>query len=387
MGHGWRITSAELILKYSLAEPCYIIGIMSGTSMDGVDAVLARMQAGRPQQLARSFVAYDDEFRNELIALNSPGADEIHRAALAANKVADLYGQAVRDVLAIAGMKPRDIAALGAHGQTVRHRPELGYTVQLLNGARLAETTGIRTICDFRPRDIAAGGQGAPLVPAFHAGVFGGTARNRVILNLGGIANVTVLSRGGNEASGFDTGPANVLLDYWCERHSGARFDADGQWAASGDILPDMLAAMLAEPFFALAPPKSTGRDLFSPQWLDQFSPDRFAPADVQATLLALTAHSIGSAIRSHINPLPEDVLVCGGGALNDGLMQALSVALAPAKIANTAVDGIDPLSVEALAFAWLAWRTLQGQPGNLPSATGAKGLRVLGVVHEASVD
>ena len=356
---------------------------MSGTSMDGVDAVLVRIERQLPVTLAKAFIAFDDAARTELLALNEPGTNEIHRAALAANHVADLYAAAVAQILAQSGRQASQIAAIGAHGQTVRHRPQLGYTVQLLNGARLAELTSIRTICDFRSRDVAAGGEGAPLVPAFHAAIFRDALRSRVILNLGGIANVTALPAGSNDVIGFDCGPANVLMDYWCERHTGARLDADGAWARSGRAIPALLATMLAEPFFAAAPPKSTGRDLFSPDWLAQFHPDGHAPADVQATLLALTATSIANDITRHIG-LPDDVLVCGGGALNGALMQALAQQLAPAQVASTASLGIDPLSVEALAFALLAWRCLEGQPGNLPSATGAKGMRVLGAIYPA---
>ena len=363
--------------------PAHFIGIMSGTSMDGVDAVLVRMESHMPVSLATTFIAFDDFSRAELLALNVPGTDEIHRAALAANRVADLYAAAVAQLLARSKLRPGQIKAIGAHGQTVRHRPQLGYTVQLLNGARLAELSGIRTICDFRSRDVAAGGEGAPLVPAFHAAVFAHPLRNRVVLNLGGIANVTSLPAGGNEIAGFDCGPANVLLDFWCERHTGARLDTDGAWARSGTLVPALLAAMLAEPFFASAPPKSTGRDLFSGDWLAQFHPDSHAPADVQATLLALSATTIANDIIRHIGR-PDDVLVCGGGAMNGALMQALADRLAPAEVASTAFLGVDPMSVEALAFAMLAWRCLEGVPGNLPSATGAKGMRVLGAIYPA---
>ena len=362
-------------------KPLHFIGIMSGTSMDGVDAVLARMDQGRPVQVASAFVPYDDGFRAEMLALNVPGPDEIHRAATGGNKVAVLYAQAVRQVLAAAGMRARDIAAIGAHGQTVRHRPDLGYSVQLLNGALLAEQTGITTISDFRARDIAAGGQGAPLVPAFHTSVFADPSRSRIILNLGGIANVTALARGANAALGFDTGPANVFLDAWCERHTGQRFDRNGEWAASGKALPDMLTAMLEEPYFGAPAPKSTGRDLFSPTWLAKFQPEAHAPEDVQATLLALTVRTVADAIARQAGAADE-VLVCGGGALNGALMQQLGEALAPLPVASAATLGMDPMSVEALAFAWLAWRRLEGLPGNLPSATGAEGLRVLGAVQ-----
>ena len=359
----------------------FFIGLMSGTSMDGVDAVLARMADGRPALLAHVCLPYPDGLRAECLALNIAGADEIHRAALAANAIADLYANAVAAVLARGGMRAEDIAALGAHGQTVRHRPDLGYTVQLLNGARLAQRSGIATVCDFRSADVAAGGQGAPLVPAFHAAVFGDPACRQIILNLGGIANVTLLKPGGNAVTGFDTGPANALLDLWFERQTGQRFDPDGAYAESGAAIPDMLEAMLAEPYFSAPPPKSTGRDLISPAWLARFEPERHRPQDVQATLLALTVRTVAENIRDHAG-LPDEVLVCGGGVLNGALMRALQAALAPAKVASSAAYGIDPLCVEALAFAWLAWRHIEGLPGNLAEVTGASAAKVLGALH-----
>ena len=361
----------------------HIIGLMSGTSMDGVDAVLAQFEGGRPRVVAHAAISYADALRAECLALNLPCDNELHRAALAGNAVADLYAEAVAAVLAGSGLRPAEIAALGAHGQTIRHRPEAGYTVQIINGARLAEKTGIKTICDFRSRDIAAGGQGAPLVPAFHAAVFADPAKSSVILNLGGIANVTVLKPGGNAVTGFDTGPANVLIDMWCGRCTGARFDPDGAFASAGDIIPAMLAAMLAEPYFSAPPPKSTGRDLFSPAWLARFELDAHRPQDVQATLMALTVATGAQNIHDHAGHA-DAVLVCGGGALNGALMRGLAAALAPARVASTADLGIDPMSVEALAFAWLAWRTLHGLPGNLAEATGAEGPRVLGAIHAA---
>ena len=363
-----------------MVRQVHVIGIMSGTSMDGVDCVAARMEQGRPVESARCFVPYSDDFRAEMLALNMAGGDEIHRAATGANEVARLYAQAVALVLAKAGLRAGDIAALGAHGQTVRHRPDLGYSVQLLNGALLAELTGIITVCEFRARDIAAGGQGAPLAPAFHAAVFAHHSRRRAVLNLGGIANVTLLAAGGNEVLGFDCGPANALMDLWCGQHQGARYDENGAWAAGGTVVPELLGRMLLEPYFAAPAPKSTGRDLFAASWLQTFGLERFDPRDVQATLMELTARTSAEAILAQ-GP-PDDVLACGGGALNGALMARLAQLVAPARVSSTASFGIDPMSVEALAFAWLAWRRLEGLPGNLPSATAAGGFRVLGAVH-----
>ena len=362
----------------------YAIGLMSGTSMDGVDAVLAQFAAGAaPVARARVWLPFADDLRAELIALNTAGDNELHRTQLAANAVSDLYGAAIVALLAQSHVTRRSIAALGAHGQTVRHRPDVGYTVQLLNGARLAERTGIACVCDFRARDVAAGGQGAPLAPGFHEAVFRDSTRNRAVLNLGGISNITSLPKGGNETVGFDCGPANVFLDMWCERHTGARFDDNGRWAASGTVVPEMLAAMLAEPWFALPSPKSTGRDLLSPEWLARFAPEAHAPADVQATLLALTVETVAAQARALSGRL-DDLLVCGGGALNGALMAALQVALPNVRVVSTADAGVDPLAVEALAFAWLAMRALEGLPGNLASVTGAEGPRVLGAIYPA---
>ncbi|MGL4323573.1 MAG: anhydro-N-acetylmuramic acid kinase [Beijerinckiaceae bacterium] len=364
-----------------MSKPRFYIGMMSGTSTDGVDAVLAHFDTGQPVQVAMASRGYDDALRAEIIALNSVSANEMHRAAVAANAIADLYAGVVADVLKTAAVQAKDVVAIGAHGQTIRHRPEHGYTTQIINSARLVEKTGIAVISDFRSRDMAAGGQGAPLVPAFHTDVFGDRIRHRAILNIGGISNVTLLAPGANAAGGFDCGPGNILLDYWCEKHSGARYDDDGQWARRGHVIAPLLEAMLAEPYFAAAPPKSTGRDLFSPAWLEPFDLQQFKPEDVQATLLALTAQTIAHDLRLHGRGV-QDMFVCGGGALNGALMDALRTQLPALTIASTDALGIDPMAVEALAFAWLAMRFMARQPGNLPTVTGAQGLRVLGAYY-----
>ena len=361
-----------------MAQEPFYIGIMSGTSMDGVDAVLARFDDPGVTVMASVTLPFDDDLRAESLALNQPGDNELGRAALVANQIADLYAATVAQLLRESGLAPTAIRAIGAHGQTVRHRPDLGYSLQLLNGARLAEKTGITTICDFRSGDIAAGGHGAPLVPAFHADIFG-LSPTRVILNLGGIANISLLVAPPNFVIGFDTGPANLLLDYWHQTHRGGRFDRDGAFAASGAVIPALLEAMLRERFFHLSPPKSTGRDLFSPAWLHGFAPELYAPQDVQATLLALTIASAAAAIRPNN---PSQVLVCGGGALNGAMMAGLRTALAPIEVASTLKAGVDPMHVEALAFAWLAKRRLTRAAGNLPAVTGAHGPRVLGAIY-----
>lgn len=394
-------------------ERALYIGLMSGTSLDGVDAVLVDFAAqdecaGAPQTadplrvLAHLCHPMPPPLQRELLALNTPGDNELHRAALAGNALARLYAQACHDLLDRTGVPAPAVQAIGAHGQTVRHRPgphgpqePTGYTLQLNNPALLAELTGVAVAADFRSRDVAAGGQGAPLVPAFHQRVFGRPDADVAILNLGGIANLTLLpatSGTGQTARavlGFDCGPANALMDHWVRLHRQQPYDADGRWAASGRVHAGLLAALLGEPFFGQPPPKSTGRDLFHPGWLQQRL-DRFAglaSQDVQATLLELTVHSVVQDLRRH-QPACRHLLVCGGGALNDHLMRRLSGALAahglPAAVASTASQGLPPLQVEAAAFAWLARQLLGHQPGNLPSATGAAGPRVLGAVYPA---
>ncbi len=357
-------------------------GVMSGTSLDGIDAVLAEFTAGaRPcVPLASTHIAFPTDLRQELLALQTVTRDELVRAARAANTLADLYAHALRSVCLAAGVPAHDVVAAGVHGQTVRHRPEEGWTLQLNNPARVAEQAYMTVVADFRSRDIAAGGQGAPLVPAFHAALFGGGV-HRVVVNIGGIANLTDLPVAGG-ASGFDTGPGNVLLDLWHARHRGAPVDRDGAWARTGIVDPALLATLLAEPFFALPPPKSTGRDLFNAAWLDQrLARSSTTPAAVQATLVALTATTIADAILARCVDA-EEVLVCGGGACNATVMEALARALAPRPVVPTSARGVAVDQVEALAFAWLAREALAGRHGNLPAVTGARGPRVLGAIY-----
>jgi anhydro-N-acetylmuramic acid kinase len=364
-----------------LASELYI-GLMSGTSVDGVDAVLTDFGTAPWRTRARLHVAFDPPLRAELDALQRAGPDELNRAALAANALMDCCAMAVSGVLSDAQLKPSDIAAIGLHGQTVRHRPELGFTTQIANPARLAEASGIAVVADFRSRDVAAGGQGAPLAPALHAALFGDAARHRVVLNIGGIANITDLSPH-RPVRGFDTGPGNTLLDAWCLRHRDQAFDRDGVWAASGHSIVPLLEALRADPYFAVPPPKSTGRDHFNLRWLEARMTTPHAAADVQRTLLALTAATIVDAIAVHCAGASE-VLICGGGAHNGALLRELASALAPRAVATTAAYGVPVSDVEALAFAWLARESLAGRPGNLPSVTGARGARVLGAVYPA---
>jgi len=360
------------------------IGLMSGTSLDGIDGVLARFDAaGRPELLGHVHHPFDAELRAELLALQQPCADELHRAAVAATRVADAYADGVAALRPAAAAK--QIGVIGAHGQTVRHRPDAGYTLQLLDGARLAERTGISVISDFRSRDIAAGGQGAPLVPAFHAAVFGRPGETRLIVNIGGIANVSRLDAD-DAVAGHDVGPGNVLIDLWIERNLGEPFDRNGAWASIGDIDDLLLADLLDDEFFDRAPPKSTGRDRFNADWLDRklAAHAHLAPEDVQRTLVELTAICIALEVTEET----ARVIVCGGGARNAELLGAIAAhateVAAQCVVETTAEHGVAPEHVEALAFAWLALRHEKGLAGNLPTVTGARGLRVLGARHPA---
>jgi len=360
-------------------------GVMSGTSLDGVDAVLADFTPGAAKSalLAATHVTFPTALRGELLALQASAPDEIVRMGRAANALADLYVHALRSVCLASGIAAHDVVAAGIHGQTVRHRPQEGWTLQINNPARVAEHAYMTVVADFRMRDIAAGGQGAPLVPAFHAAMFSEPDRHRVIANIGGIANVTDLPTK-DDVRGFDTGPGNVLLDLWSLRQRNAPYDDAGAWAASGTIDHALLAIFLAEPYFVAPPPKSTGRDLFNAGWLDR----RLTQAnwtgraeDVQATLSALTARTLADAVRAHCGGAQE-LLICGGGARNAQLRRLIEAELPRVHVASTDTAGIASEHVEALAFAWLARETLAGRPGNLPAVTGAKGPRVLGAIY-----
>lgn len=360
----------------------YYVGLMSGTSLDGVDAVLVDFSGATPHFLASQFLPFAAELRQELLALNQPAPDELHRCMLAGNRLADAYAEATRALLAQIKFPATSVRAIGCHGQTLRHRPECGYTVQIGNAARLAELSDISVINDFRSRDIAAGGQGAPLVPAFHDRILRHPEIHRVIVNIGGIANLTDLPPGGN-TSGFDCGPGNLLLDAWHQTHNDQPYDEDGRWAASGQVLPALLTRLLAEPYFALPPPKSTGRDLFNPDWLQQHLTGMETPVDVQSTLLELTCRGIADAIRQRCGGATE-IYLCGGGARNSALRNRLSELLPACRVDTTAALNVDPDFLEALAFAWLAQQTLQGQAGNLPAVTGARHPCILGAIHPA---
>lgn len=358
------------------------IGIMSGTSLDGADAALVEFRDGdgAPRLLGHHSVPYPAGLRADLLRIHQPGEDELDRAARLGNTLAGLYAEAAAGVLAATGVRASTVRAIGCHGQTVRHRPERGYTLQLGNPALLAERTGIPVVSDFRSRDIAAGGQGAPLVPAFHAACFRSPAIHRVVMNLGGIANLTDLPVAG-PVRGFDTGPSNMLMDLWARRHFSASHDEGGAIAASGTLVPELLDRLMAEPYLALPPPKSTGRDLFDEPWLLAHGVELHEPRDVMATLAAFTAQSLAAALRAHCAGATE-AYACGGGARNPHLMALIAAALPGVRLASTQELGVDPQWVEAMAFAWLAREALAGRPGNVPEVTGARGLRVLGAIY-----
>jgi anhydro-N-acetylmuramic acid kinase len=367
------------------------IGLMSGTSLDGIDAVLAKI-GPNGEACAQDAVStpFSPELRKALFELQSPGPNELHREKQAGNALALAYAEAVEQLLKKANLLPSDITAIGAHGQTIRHQPHLGdmaYTHQTLNPALLAEKTGIDVIADFRSRDLAAGGHGAPLVPAFHAQQFS-EDKNLAILNIGGIANLTLLPKIG-QVTGFDCGPGNMLMDAWIQERQGTTYDENGSWALQGKVNEALLVKMLADGFFKKAPPKSTGRDDFHLGWLqEKLSGENFLCEDVQMTLLHLTAHSALESLASYA-PKTQKLIVCGGGARNNALMNLLKVKAQhffkqPLEITTSDSSGIDPQLVEGLAFAWLAWAHKEKRPANLPAVTGAKGPRILGACYPA---
>jgi anhydro-N-acetylmuramic acid kinase len=358
------------------------VGIMSGTSLDGIDAALVGFLDGQLQLLGTHYQAYEQSLKNALLALHYPANNELHQAQLIGNELARHYAAATAALLQSFNMTPGQVRAIGCHGQTIRHRPEQGYSLQLGNAALLAELTGIPVVSDFRSRDIAAGGQGAPLVPAFHDKMLRDSFIHRVIVNIGGISNLTDLPPG-CPTTGFDCGPGNLLMDAWCMQHLNKPYDAGGAWAATGRPLPALLEVMLGDPFFALLPPKSSGRDLFNMAWLQDKLQGTERAEDVQATLLELTSRSIAQAVRQHCAGAQE-IYLCGGGAHNQALRESLTALLPDSKVQSTHALGVDSDFLEAIAFAWLAQQTLQGQAANLPLVTGARHQCVLGAIYPA---
>ena len=360
------------------------IGLMSGTSLDGVDAALVEFNDGQPLRVLHThFLAYPATVKAKILALQHPTKNELEITALMANTLARLYADTVSQLLTNAKLSAEKISAIGCHGQTIRHRPDLGFTMQIGNPALLAELTKITVVADFRSRDIAAGGQGAPLVPAFHKAIFAHARMNRAIINIGGIANITYLASSG-EVFGFDSGPGNMLLDAWIKQHLDLDFDADGAWAATGTVIEPLLSEMLADPYFLLPPPKSTGRDLFNHLWLNALlNNTNYKPNDVARTLLALTAYSIHRSLIEYCGTVDE-IYLCGGGAKNGLLAKQLQSLSGNIKLSNIDELGIGTDWAEAVAFAWLAKQCMEGQTANLAEVTGAKGARILGAIYQA---
>lgn len=359
------------------------LGVMSGTSLDGLDIALIE-QGEHTRLLAHHYQALPDSLREQLLALCSSGPDELARAAIAEQQWAQLVADGVHRLLTEQHLQPQAIRAIGSHGQTVRHEPARGFTIQIGNAALLAELTGITVVADFRRRDVAAGGQGAPLVPAFHEALFASPGTARAILNVGGFSNLSLLEEG-KPALGFDCGPGNVLMDAWIHHHQGHAYDRDGAWAASGQVQEGLLRALLNDPFFQATGPKSTGRELFNLPWLMQQLEKHpaYKAEDVQATLLELTATSIITSLQQ-AQPNCSELLVCGGGAHNKALIDRLQTLLPGSTVSSTGDHGVPADWVEAMAFAWLAHCCLNGIPGNRPEVTGARGLRVLGAIYPA---
>lgn len=365
-----------------MAENRYI-GLMSGTSLDGVDAALLSFSSlGEHRIEACHYLSFPVQLRQNLLDINTAGDNEIERSAILANQLAHVYAACIRTLLEKTVLSARDIVAIGCHGQTIRHRPDLGFTVQIGNAALLAELTGIPVVSDFRSRDIAAGGQGAPLVPAFHNAMFKHPQIHRVIVNIGGISNLTDLPPSG-PVRGFDCGPGNILMDSWISQHTGLSYDENGAWASTGTVIPELLNAMLQHPFLQQAPPKSTGRDTFNMSWLNSLLRTSYSPVDVQSTLVELAACCISNAIDEYCGSSTE-VYLCGGGAHNSALSSRLHLLLGRRSLQRTDSLGILADWVEAAAFAWLAHQSLSGTPGNLPEVTGASGHRVLGAIYPA---
>ncbi len=362
------------------------LGLISGTSMDGIDAALVELGEQHCTVLAAQTTAYPADLSNALLAASrQPARCGVDELCALDHRVGECFRDAAINLLEASGTSPASVAAIGSHGQTLRHQPRLPrpFTLQLGDPNIIAAGTGIATVADFRRRDLALGGEGAPLTPAFHHWLFGDAARHRVVLNIGGFANVTVLPASSEAVSGFDTGPGNSLMDSWCRRCLGRPYDDAGRWAAGGRVSEALLARMLSDRYFDEPPPKSTGFEYFDDAWLDRQLGQAARPddADVQATLTELTARSIAAAIGRHA-PLTDEVLVCGGGVHNGYLLERLQAALAPTTLASTTDHGMDPAWIEAAAFAWLAARRLDGRPGNLPSVTGARDPAILGAIY-----
>jgi anhydro-N-acetylmuramic acid kinase len=360
------------------------IGLMSGTSLDGMDAVL--VDFGKTSKdikiMGHSYVPYENSIKEALLKLHSPYINELEDSLLIANSVSQKACEAIKALLKKTDVISKDVRAIGFHGQTIRHQPQKGFTLQIGNPALLAELSDIDVIADFRSRDLAAGGQGAPLVPAFHHEIFSHPTTHRAILNIGGIANVTILNPN-TAVSGFDSGPGNLLLDHWCQTHRYQSFDENGAWAREGKVIETLLDAFFKDTYFEKTAPKSTGRDHFNEVWLNKHLQKSYPIQDIQRTLLELTALSITKAMNAYDANITE-IYLCGGGALNGFLVERLKTLMPKIKIQLTDVLGIPTQYVEAAAFAWLAKQMIFSKPGNIPEVTGARGLRILGARYPA---
>ncbi len=365
----------------------YYIGVMSGSSLDGIDVALTDFTGEQCKVISTHFQAYPDSIKHALLKLHFPSDNELEQSALIANKLAFLYAESIHALLDKNALTANDVIAIGCHGQTIRHQPKynntVGYTIQLGNNALLAELTNISVVGDFRSRDIAAGGEGAPLVPAFHHAIFASTTKNRAIINIGGIANISYLAKDGG-VIGFDSGPGNMLIDYWVERVLNKAYDDNGIWAATGKIIDHLLEQFLGDAYFSLIPPKSTGRDLFNQSWLEPYITNKNYPAeDIARTLTELTGQSICLALQQYC-PEVEEVYLCGGGARNQLLVASIRSKLDTMPLFTTKEIGVDVDWVEAVAFAWLAKQAIEKKSSNLPSVTGAIASRVLGAIYQA---
>lgn len=365
----------------------YYIGVMSGSSLDGIDVALTDFTGEQCKVISTHFQAYPDSIKEALLKLHFPSDNELEKSALLANKLSFLYAEAIQTLLEKNSLRPNDIIAIGCHGQTIRHQPKydnnIGYTIQLGNNSLLVELTGITVVGDFRSRDIAAGGEGAPLVPAFHQAIFSSATKNRAIINIGGIANISYLAKDGS-VTGFDSGPGNMLIDYWVERILNKAYDDNGNWAATGKVINHLLEEFLGDSYFSLIPPKSTGRDLFNQSWLEQYIANKNYPVeDIARTLIELTGQSISLALQQYC-PEVEEVYLCGGGARNLLLVSSIHSKLDQIPLYTTKEIGVDVDWVEAVAFAWLAKQAIEKKSSNLPLVTGAIASRILGAIHQA---
>ena len=362
----------------------FYVGLMSGTSMDGIDAALVSFDSPGVVIQATHSQPYPEDLRDELLAaIREPLNVQLDPSGDLDRRVGECFRDAALAVIDKSDITLKNIVAIGSHGQTLRHQPNADppFSLQIGNADIIAAGVGITTVANFRQADISVGGQGAPLVPPFHEWLFGSGDANRVVANIGGIANITVLPTDESDVLGFDTGPGNGLMDAWVRQHRGQTFDNGGEWAAGGSVIEALMEQFLADPYFELSPPKSTGFEYFNPEWLRGFDVEDYDPEHVQATLCELSARSIAKAINEHA-PGTQEIFVCGGGAHNSDLMRRVRRTIPDVSVSTTSSVGLNPDWVEAVAFAWLAMRTMKNQTGNLPSVTGATHKVVLGDIH-----